>query len=181
MCWITRRHPVYRQCYYVKARHQGLLQGSSNPNITIMKNAVIGDWEYVTSIVLLKVMVNTCDPTRIGNGAINSKEKMKRWKRWRRWPLSERIGEIDFSGLTQEQQKKKRKKKEKKIRKVLKEENSVFTVDKDAIVNVTTHKMEINISDNTSVQQSHNAIPRALYVKHYISLTVITFITHSSS
>ena len=35
--------------------------------------------------------------------------------------------------------KNKKKKNKKKRRKVLKEENSVFTVDKDAIVNVTSH------------------------------------------
>ena len=46
----------------------------------------------------------------------------------------------------------------------------MFTIDSDDIGNVTTHKMEINLSDNTLVQQSYNAIPRALYdeVKSYI-------------
>ena len=46
----------------------------------------------------------------------------------------------------------------------------MFTIDSDDIGNVTTHKMEINLSDNTLVQQLYNAIPRALYdeVKSYI-------------
>ena len=53
---------------------------------------------------------------------------------------------------------------------MLKEENLVNTVESDDIGNVTTHKMEINLSDNTPVQQSYNVIPRALYgeIKSYI-------------
>ena len=41
----------------------------SNHNITIMKNTVIGNLEYVTSIVPLKVWANTSDPTGIGSSA----------------------------------------------------------------------------------------------------------------
>ena len=55
---------------------------------------------------------------------------------------------------------------------MLKEESLVITVDRDDIGNVATHKMEINLSDNTPVQQLYNAIPKALYgegeVKSYI-------------
>ena len=46
---------------------------------------------------------------------------------------------------------------------MLKEESSVITVDRDDIGNVATHKMEINLSDNISLQQLYNAIPKALY------------------
>lgn len=75
---------------------------------------------------------------------------------------------------------------------MLKEESSVFTVDNDDIGNVTTYEIEIILSDNTPVQQSYNAIPRALdgVVKSYIEdllnkkidhfLTAIIFITYSS-
>ena len=69
---------------------------------------------------------------------------------------------IDLSGFTHEQRE--------QVRKMLREESSVFTVDSDDIGNVTTRKMEINLRDNAPVQQSYNAIPRALYgeVKSYI-------------
>ena len=57
----------------------------------------------------------------------------------------------------------------------------MFTIDSDDIGNVTTHKMEINLSDNTLVQQSYNAIPRALYdeVKSYIEDLLNKKIDHS--
>ena len=53
---------------------------------------------------------------------------------------------------------------------MLKEECSVFTFDNSNIGNIKANKMEINLSDNTPVQRSYNAIPKALYckVKTYI-------------
>ena len=66
---------------------------------------------------------------------------------------------------------------------MLREEGSVFTVDSDDIGNVTTHKMEISLRDNTPVQQSYNAIPRTYGdVKSYIKdLLNKTLIIHSQS
>ena len=61
----------------------------------------------------------------------------------------------DLSGLTHEQKE--------QIRTMLKKESSVITVDRDDIGNVASHKMEINLSDNISLQQLYNAIPKALY------------------
>ena len=144
----------------------------SNHNITIMKNTVIDNLEYVTSIVPFEVRANTSDPTRIGNAAINkaevvtsnesmtdSKEDNSSGKDDHYQKVLERI---DLSGFTHEQRE--------QVRKMLREESSVFTVDSDDIGNVTTRKMEINLRDNAPVQQSYNAIPRALYgeVKSYI-------------
>ena len=86
------------------------------------------------------------------------------------------LDKIDLSGLTHEQRE--------QVRKMLREESTVFTVDSDDIRNVTTHKMEINLRDNTPVQQSYNAIPRALYgeVKSYIEdLLNKKLIIHSQS
>ena len=51
------------------------------------------------------------------------------------------------------------------VRKMLKEESSVFTVDSDDIGNVTTNKMEINLSDHTPAQHSYNVFSRAWYGK----------------
>ena len=126
----------------------------SNHNITIMKNTVIGNLEYVTSIVPLEVPANTSGPTRIGNAAINkaevvtsdvpvanSKEDNSSGKDDHYQKVLEKI---DLSGLTHEQRE--------QVRKMLREETSVFTVDSDDIGNVTTHKMEINLRDNTPVQ-----------------------------
>ena len=144
----------------------------SNHNITIMKNTVIDNLEYVTSIVPFEVRANTSDPTRIGNAAINkaevvtsnepmtdSKEDNSSGKDDHYQKVLERI---DLSGFTHEQRE--------QVRKMLREESSVFTVDSDDIGNVTTRKMEINLRDNAPVQQSYNAIPGALYgeVKSYI-------------
>ena len=63
---------------------------------------------------------------------------------------------------------------------MLKEETSVFTVDSDDIGNVTIHNIEINLSDNTPVQQSYNAILSALYgeVKSYIEDLLKKWIIH---
>ena len=137
-----------------------------------MKNTVIDNLEYVTSIVPFEVRANTSDPTRIGNAAINkaevvtsnepmadSKEDNSSGKDHRYQKILEKI---DISGLIHEQRE--------QVRKMLREESSVFAVDSDDIGNVTTHKMEINLRDNTLVQQSYNAIPRALYgeVKSYM-------------
>ena len=86
------------------------------------------------------------------------------------------LEKIDLSGLTREQRE--------QVRLMLKEESSVFTVDSDDTGNVTTHKMEINLSDNIPVQQSYNTIPRALYgkVKSYIEdLLNKKWIIHSQS
>lgn len=47
------------------------------------------------------------------------------------------------------------------VRKMLKEESSAFTVDSDDIGNVTTNKMEINLSDHTPAQHSYNVFSRA--------------------
>ena len=47
------------------------------------------------------------------------------------------------------------------VRKMLKEESSVFTVDSDDIGNVTTNKMEINLSDNTLAQHTYNVFSRS--------------------
>ena len=46
-----------------------LVINDNNHNITIMKNTVIGNLEYLTSIVPLKVWANTSDPTGIGSSA----------------------------------------------------------------------------------------------------------------
>ena len=46
----------------------------SNHNFTIIKNTLIGNLEYVTSIVPLEARINTSDPTKIGNAAINKAE-----------------------------------------------------------------------------------------------------------
>ena len=62
------------------------------------------------------------------------------------------LEKIDLSGLTHGQRE--------QVRKMLREESLVFTVDSDHIGN---DKMAINLRDNTPVQQSCNAIPRALY------------------
>ena len=42
-----------------------------------MKNTVIDNLKYATSIVALKVGANTCDPKRIGNAGINKAEVMR--------------------------------------------------------------------------------------------------------
>ena len=86
------------------------------------------------------------------------------------------LEKTDLSALTHEQRE--------QVIKILREESSVFTVDGDDIGNVTTHKMEINLLDNTPVQQSYNAIPRALYegVKSYIEDSLNKkWIVHSQS
>ena len=147
----------------------------SNHNITIMKNTVIGNLEYVTSYVPLEVRASTGDPIKIGNAVINkaevvtsnettadSKEDVTCGKDDHYQKVLEKI---DLSGLTHKQRE--------QVRQMLKEESSVFTVDSDDIGNVTTHKMEINLSDNIPVQQSYNTIPRAFYgeVKSYIRIT----------
>ena len=62
------------------------------------------------------------------------------------------LEKIDLSGLTHGQRE--------QVRKMLREESLVFTVDSDHIGN---DKMAINLRDNTPVQQSCNAIPMALY------------------
>ena len=142
--------------------------------------------EYVTSIVPLEVRANTGDPIKIGNAVINKAEVVTSNE-----PTADSkedgtcgkddhyqkvLEKIDLSGLTHEQRE--------QVRKMLKEESSVFTVDSDDIGNVATHKMEINLSDNTPVQESYNAIPRALYgeVKSYIEdLLNKKWVIHSPS
>ena len=49
----------------------------TNHNTTLMKNPVIGDLEYATSIVLLEVRKNTSDHTRIRKTTINKAEVVK--------------------------------------------------------------------------------------------------------
>ena len=44
----------------------------SNHNITITKNTIIGNLEYVTSIVPLEVRASTADPIKIGNAGESS-------------------------------------------------------------------------------------------------------------
>ena len=102
----------------------------SNHNITIMKNTVIGNLEYVTSVVTLGVRVNTGDPVKIGNAAINkaevvtSNEPTADSKEDRNCgkndPYPKALEKIDLSGLTHEQGE--------QVKKILKEESSVFTV-----------------------------------------------------
>ena len=58
----------------IKNNFKVFVINDSNHNITIMKNTVIGNLEYVTSIVTLEVWANTSDPTRIGNATINKAE-----------------------------------------------------------------------------------------------------------
>ena len=114
----------------------------NNYNITIMKNTVIGNLEYVTSIVPLEGRANTGDPTRTGNAAINKEEVVTSYE-----PMADSKGDnpngkddqyqkvlekIDLSGLTNEQRE--------QVRKMLKEESSVFTVDSDDIGNVTSEE-----------------------------------------
>ena len=137
----------------------------SNHIITIMKNTVIGNLQYVTSIVPLEVWTNTGDPIKIGNAATNkaevvtlnepttdSKEDSTSGKDDHYQKVLEKI---DLSELTHEQRE--------QVRKMLKEESSVFTVNSDDIGNVTNDKIVIKLSDNTPVQQSYNAISRALH------------------
>ena len=158
----------------------------SNHSIIIKENTVTGNLEYVTSIVPLDVRANTGDPIKIRNAAINKAEVVtsneptavsKEDGTCGKDDHYQRVLEkIDLSGLTHEQRE--------QVRKMLKEEDSVFTVDSDDIGNVTIHKMEINLSDNTPVQQSYNAIPRAFYgeVKSYIEdLLNKKWIIHSQS
>ena len=158
----------------------------SNHNITIIKNTVIGNLEYVTSIVPLEVRASTGDPIKIGNAVINKAEVVTSNETTADSKEDGTCGKddhyqkvlekIDLSGLTHEQRE--------QVRQMVKEESSVFTVDSDDIGNVTTHKMEINLSDNIPVQQPYNAIPRALYgeVKSYIeNLLNKKWIIHSQS
>ena len=85
----------------------------NNHNIRIMKNTVIGNLEYVTSIVPLEVRANTGDPIKIENATINkaevvtsneptadSKEDSTCWKDDHYQKLLEKI---DLSGITHEQ------------------------------------------------------------------------------
>ena len=143
-----------------------------NCNITIIKNSAIGNLEYVTSIVPLAIRANTGNSTRTGNAEINKAEVVKANKPTidlKRDSTSGKddhnhkvLEKIDLSVLTHEQRE--------KVKKILKEENSVFTVYNDDTGNITTHKTEINLSNNTFVYQSGNAFPRAFYgsVKSYI-------------
>ena len=120
-----------------------------------MKNTIIGNLEYETSIVPLEVRVNTGDPTRIGNVAINKTEVARANEPTtdsKEDSASEKddhyqkiLEKIYHSGVSHEQRE--------KFRKLLKEESLVFTVENDDMGNVTTHKMGINLSENTPVQQ----------------------------
>ena len=49
----------------------------SNHDITIMKNTIIDNLEYVTLMVPLEVLANTVDPTRIGKAVINMAEAVR--------------------------------------------------------------------------------------------------------
>ena len=155
----------FADCHYVKARHQYYFKVpliNDGNHITIMKNTVIGNLQQVTFIVPLEVRANTSDPTKIVNAVINkaevvaSNEPMADPKQDNPSGKDEYyqkvLEKIDFSGLTHGQRE--------QVRKMLKEESSVFTVASDHIGN---DKMAINLRDNTPVQQSCNAIPRALY------------------
>ena len=127
-----------------------------------MKNKVIGNLEYVTSIVPLKVRANTDDPTRIGNAVISKAKVVKAYEPTTESKKDSRkcnhyqkvLEKKDFSGLTREHRK--------QVGKLLKEESSVFTIDSGDIGHVATHKMEINLRDNNPAQQSYNAISRLL-------------------
>ena len=125
----------------------------SNHNITIMKNTVIGNLEYVISIEPLEVRASTGDPIKIGNTVINNAEVVTSNETitdskedgtcGKDDHFQKVLEKIDLSGLTHEQRE--------QVSQMLKEESSVFTDDSDDIGNVTTHKMEINISDNILV------------------------------
>ena len=85
----------------------------SNDNIAIIKNTVIGNLEYVTSVVTLEARANTSDPTKTGNAAINKAEAVTSNEptvdskednpSGKEYCYQKVLEEIDLSGLTHEQ------------------------------------------------------------------------------
>jgi len=149
---------------------------NSKHDIGLQKNLVIGNLEYVNSIVPLEVrkkedetiMVNIIEagekalesqmngeeqtasqthPTNNNNEQTKSIEQLDHQRKI--------INAIDLSGLSVKQRN--------EVRKVLREESEVFVVNNDVIGDVEASGMKIRLKDDIPIQANYNSIPKKLY------------------
>ena len=135
----------------------------------IRKNLTIEHLEYVSSIVPLEVTaktesnINKQKPSTISVLEISEKSTSENEGKDCDHQHQQKVLEkTDLLGLTYDQRE--------QVRALIKEENSVFSVDDDDVDNATSYQMRIHLSDKTPVQQNDNSIPKTLYdeLKSYI-------------
>ena len=133
-----------------------------NHDITKRKNLTIEHLEYVLSIVPLEVTaktesnINKQKPSTISVLEISEKSTSENEGKDCDHQHQQKVLEkTDLLGLTYDQRE--------QVRALIKEENSVFSVDDDDVDNATSYQMRIHLSDKTPVQQNDNSIPKTLY------------------
>lgn len=172
------------------------ISNDSKHDIILRRNQIIGNLEYINSIVPLEVKkmqltaaANTVsakkvvhhDPTAsspsyavekpevVPSGKVNVSRKQREHQQ-------KVINSIDLSGLTSKQRE--------SVREVLRDESDVFSVEEDDIGDVKDSAMRIRVKDDVPVQANYNSIPRKLYkeLKCYIEdLLNKGWIVHSES
>ena len=178
------------------------VSNSSNHDIVLKKNTIIGRAEYINSIIPLGVRFN---PTNISVSSIQTnkenkcnsvkdssekesqpehqhqptivrKEKTEAVPKATTEHQQKILANVDLAGLTSKQKE--------MVRQVIKEECDVFSGDDDDIGDIRSHPMRINLKDDHPVQLNYNSVPRHLYneLKMYIEdLLNKQWIVNSSS
>jgi len=159
---------------------------NTNHSITILKNTSVGKIKYITSIIPLQVtekFINNKSKASLQKQEIleqaEKEENIKVNVVETKGDLEHQeqvVNAINLSGLEDHQRK--------QVRELLREQHEVFSVSDDDIGDVTSHQMQINLTDSIPVQQNYTSVPKPLYeeLKHYIEdLLNKRWIVHSKS
>ena len=156
------------------------VSNSSNHDIVLNKNTIVGRAEYINSIIPLpvkfssyKISVSSIhtkeedqyNPVKHSSEKENhpehqhqstiKKEKIEAVPKATTEHQQKILASIDLAGLISKQKE--------MVRQVIKEECDVFSGDDDDIGDIRSHPMKINLKYNHPVQLNCNYVPRHLY------------------
>ena len=177
------------------------VSNSSNHDIVLNKNTIVGRAEYINSIIPLPVKFNSyklsvssihtkeedeCNPIKHSSEKENQpehqhqstikKEKTEAVPKATTEHQQKILASIDLARLTSKQKE--------MVRQVIKEEYDVFSGDDNGIEDIRSHPMKVNLKDDHPVQLNYNSASRYLYneLKMYIEVLLNKqWIVNSSS
>ena len=177
------------------------VSNSSNHDIVLNKNTIVGRAEYINSIIPLSVKFNSyklsvssihtkeedeCNPIKHSSEKENQpdhqhqstikKEKTEAVPKATTEHQQKILASIDLARLTSKQKE--------MVRQVIKEEYDVFSGDDNGIEDIRSHPMKVNLKDDHPVQLNYNSASRYLYneLKMYIEVLLNKqWIVNSSS
>ena len=140
------------------------ISNTSNHDIILKKNTIIGRAEYINSIIPLPVKFNPNNsvssihakeddqPEHQHQSTIIRKEKTEAAPKVKTEHQLKVLESIDLGGLISKQKE--------MVRQVIKEECDMFSGNDDDIGDIRSHPMKISLKDDHPVQLNYNSVPR---------------------